>query len=233
MTWRDADRPPGPEAGGIEAGGIEAGGIEVSGGPPDRGGPDSDLLELGQARWRRPALFGLVAAAMLLAGLGGYRIGTEHAPTGGRSTGPGAASPSSGSAGSEGQPPVTGTGNRCSLQLGDRLQLGVEIVNQSSTTVTLGPIDAVLPLGGLRRTAGAVGTCGQLSSSGGAAGAAFPAGASTWLTMTFDVLMPCPTPMPVQFVVGYTQGGQHADSRLSAFPDLGGVPYTGCSPEPS
>jgi hypothetical protein len=48
------------------------------------------------------------------------------------------------------------------------------------------------------------------------------------LTVTFQVLVKCPGPLPVQFTVGYDVGGQHAVATLPGFPDLSQVPYKGC-----
>src|SRR5262249_35047497 len=110
-------------------------------------------------------------------------------------------------------------GNRCSVQLGDQLQLGVEVVNLSTVGTTLLRADVSLPLGGLRVAAVAWGSCGQLSAVRGANPYPLPSGATAWLTMTFDVLIPCPGPLPVLFNVTYVRAGQAAVSDLSGFND--------------
>ena len=46
--------------------------------------------------------------------------------------------------------------------------------------------------------------------------------------VTFDALIDCPTPLHLSFVLSYTQAGHPATTDLDGFPDLGGVPYTGC-----
>jgi hypothetical protein len=53
-------------------------------------------------------------------------------------------------------------------------------------------------------------------------------GASTWITVTFQVLVSCPQPLPVQFTLDYDQQGRAAAIRLPGFPDLAQVPYIGC-----
>jgi hypothetical protein len=121
--------------------------------------------------------------------------------------------------------PLAATTKRCSVQLEDRLQLGIEIVNESTTALTLNQVRAVLPMQGLRATVTTWGGCGQLPP---AATGDYPlaAGATTWLTITFDVLVACPGPRPVRFTVPYTQAGRSGFADLPGFPDLSGVPYT-------
>jgi len=108
-----------------------------------------------------------------------------------------------------------------------RLQLGIEIVNQSSADVVLRRARADLPLGGLRATAATWGGCGQLSPAAADGDYPLAAGVTTWLSITFDVLIPCPAPMPVRFVVDYTRAAQgDAVAHLPGFDDLGDVPYS-------
>ena len=82
-------------------------------------------------------------------------------------------------------------------------------------------------IGGLRATAGTVGTCGALPT-GAPTALTLPAGATEWLTVTFHVLVRCPQPLPVQFVVSYTTAGKMSTAQLDEFPDLGQVTYNGC-----
>jgi hypothetical protein len=65
--------------------------------------------------------------------------------------------------------------------------------------------------------------------SGSAAGTAVlpPLGAA-WLSVTFRVLVACPSPLPVLFSVSYQQNGRTDTAQLPGFPDLGQVTYTGC-----
>ena len=144
------------------------------------------------------------------------------------------------------------TGGACSVQRGRELQLGVEVVNLSETTVTLGQVRTVLPRGGLRLVSKQWAPCGALSPSWRAAdggmivfiqsstgvveaGSATPAGAAAlppngtaWLSATFRVLVACPSPLPVKFSVSYQENGRMDTAQLAGFPDLTQVAYSGC-----
>jgi hypothetical protein len=162
--------------------------------------------------------------AALVAGAAGYLIGSGRtAPPAqpGTTTPPAAA----------GAIPLVGTGKQCGVQVGERLQLGVEVANQSSSELRLDAVEPGLPLGGLRLTATAWGTCGQLRSDGTATAQSLPVGARTWVTMTFDVAVPCPAPFPVMFSVTYTPPAATAvRAEVGGFQDLGEVAYSGCTP---
>jgi hypothetical protein len=193
-----------------------------------------DVIETGPRRPPLPwsqgrGIAGLIAAALVVGAIAGYLAGARHAETQARTAGPRPHASTAGSVAPLAAQPVTRTGNQCSAQLGDRLQLGVEIVNQSATTATLRRVETVLPLDGLRATASAWGSCGQLSSVDAATPHSLPPGATIWLTITFDVLIPCPAPIPVLFTLTYTQAGHTTTSDLRGFPDLGDVPYTRCT----
>jgi hypothetical protein len=197
--------------------------------------PAPDVIETGAPgaplpRWRRLTVICLISGALIAGATAGYLFGTQRAEQSG-ATVPAGGALTTRLLVSGAQPP-TGTGNRCSLQLGDRLQLGVEIVNLSTAGATLLRATVDLPLGGLRVTAVAWGSCGQLSAIDGASPYPLPSGATTWLRMTFDVLIPCPAALPVLFNLSYLQAGKVAVSYLGGFDDLGGVPYTGCSASP-
>jgi hypothetical protein len=122
------------------------------------------------------------------------------------------------------------TGPRCSDQKGHQLQLGVEVRNELDVPVTLARVrvphaagDQLRPLGSAR------GACGELpGSDDGIEGYQLGVGASVWLTVTVDVLTDCPGPLHLTILLSYTQAGQPATTSLGGFPDLGGVPYTGC-----
>lgn len=198
---------------------------------------EMDVIEIGPRRpplpwWRGPGIAGPIAVALVAGAITGYLAGIRRAETQDHTARPGPHAPTTASVVTAKAQPVTGTGNRCSAQLGDRLQLGVEIVNRSATTATLDRIEPVLPLNGLRATTSAWGSCGQLSYMDARTPHPLPPGAITWLTITFDVLMPCPAPMPVLFTLTYTQAGDTAISDLGGFPDLGNVPYTRCTASP-
>ena len=168
----------------------------------------------------------LVTVALVVGALGGFYVG-RGSP--GPATGPDAVDPTArilvpGS----GQPP-TATGNRCSVQLGDTLQLGLEVVNSSTSELTLQRPDVSVPLGGLRLTETVWGACGQVGGALAANVYVLAPGATVWLRMTFDVLTRCPAPYPVQVNLAYARAGTNAVAFLGGFSDLGDVPYTGCS----
>jgi hypothetical protein len=128
---------------------------------------------------------------------------------------------------------ITDTGNRCAVQLGHALQLGVEVVNQSDRTVALRQIEPVLPLGGLKAVASRWGTCGALPELSPGQATALGPGATRWLTVTFDVIVSCPQPLPVQFKISYAQAGRLVTAELPGFPDLGQVQYNNCGSNPA
>jgi len=161
--------------------------------------------------------------------------------------GPGAYSSSLGIAGLSG---LAQTDGACSVQRGRELQIGVEVINLSGTAVTLGQVRPILPLAGLRPVSQQWAPCGAISSSwqaadggtiviigastgevkrGSAAGAAvLPPFSTAWLSVTFRVLVACPSPLPVQFSVSYQENGRTHTAQLPGFPDLRQVTYTGC-----
>ena len=124
-------------------------------------------------------------------------------------------------------PALAATGDRCAVQHGKTLELGVQVTNQSDRTIVMGRFRAVLPLGGLRETAVSVGTCGALPGMPPGS-ATLAAGTSEWLTISFDVLVRCPQPYPVQFAVSYTDSGKPVSAQLDEFPDLGQVTFSSC-----
>jgi hypothetical protein len=176
-----------------------------------------DVIESGAERPPGPPrriAVGLAVLLIAVAATAGYLVGSRHR-----------ANPAPSSSTPAVVDPLLATSKRCSVQLKDRLQLGIEIMNQSAATVTLRQVQPRLPLHGLRATATTWGGCGQLPPTA-EGDYPLPAGATTWLTITFDVLVPCPGPIPVLFTVDYTQASRAGTADLPGFPDLGGVPYT-------
>ncbi len=212
MQARDADQPdPRPVN------------PEMTGVPGRLGQGNTDVIESGSdglLRLPRGIAAGIALALIVAAAMTGYLFGNRDRAT---TAPPGA--PSSSTTPVVAQP-IAETSKRCSAQLKDRLQLGIEVVNQSATAMTLRQVQAVLPLRGLRATATTWGSCGQLPPTASGADHPLPAGATTWLTITFDVLVPCPGPIPVLFTVHYTQGSDPGSADLPGFRDLGSVPYT-------
>jgi hypothetical protein len=195
--------------------------------------------------WRPPRGAAILLAVGLVIGLAaGYAVGYRQAP--GHASPPPTANPSSASP----LPapvllptsvrPIEGTGavltgglaliqdtGACSAQIGRELQLGVQVTNRSAQAIGLGQIRTVLPLGGLRVISQQWAPCGALEVSQDPA--SLGPGDSTWFSVTVQVLVACPGPLPVEFTVGYTWAGKAAVVHLPGFPDLGKVSYPGCT----
>jgi hypothetical protein len=202
-----------------------------------------DILEQGSDRpplrlWpkvrfgRPPRIAVILGVAGLVIGLaGGYAAGYLHEA---KRTSPPAqlAGPASSGAviwAGVGGFPLGQSGTPCFDQNGTQLQLGMQITNFSSAPATLDSVKVILPLGGLKVISQSWGACGELPGSFGSPGTALPAAATTWFTVTFQVLVKCPQPLPVQFALGYTQNGRPATVHLPGFDDLGQITYAGCS----
>jgi hypothetical protein len=207
-------------------------------------GAGDDVVEMGGGRrwpsfrWRpRPAMAVIAAAALGLGFAVGYSAGARHArpaaapPAPSRAAGPAPASALAAPF-SAGGFPLSQSGPQCTVQAGRELQVGLQITNVSSVAVQLRRVQVILPRGGLRVTARAWAPCGQLPVIAAGPGHDVPPslgpGASAWFTVTFQVLVNCPKPLPVQFALDYDQHGGTATIRLPGFPDLGQVPYSGC-----
>lgn len=198
---------------------------------------DAEVIEMGghPPRWPWSGAPGptisialtALAAGLLLGFIGGNRQATANGKPTRAATPAATAFPVGGTA-------ITGTGNRCAVQLGHALQLGVEVVNQSDGTVALRQIEPVLPLSGLKAVASRWGTCGALPGPGPGPGraTALGPGATGWLTVTFDVMVACPQPLPVQFKISYAQAGRLVTAELPGFSDLGQVQYNNCGTNP-
>jgi len=126
-----------------------------------------------------------------------------------------------------GAPALTQSSGTCSSRSGRQLQLGVQVTNESATVIGLGEIRTVLPLGGLKVISQLWAPCGTMGAV--QVPTSLAPGDSTWFSITVQVLVACPGPLPVQFTVGYTLAGKAASVNLPGFPDLGQVPYPGCT----
>jgi hypothetical protein len=199
--------------------------------PPAHGSPedaDIDVLDFGnysERRWRTRR-FGPIALlmAVLIGLVGGYVEGHHRHPSDAPqlpSARPVAARPGDG---------VVATGNSCSAQLDTRLELGVEVINPSSVSVLLDQLTLVRPRHGLRPVATAIGTCGQVTDSPAFGQARLRSGRSTWLTMTFDVVVHCPSALPVELRLRYSHGSHPTSSLLAEFPNLSRVAFSRCPP---
>jgi hypothetical protein len=203
-----------------------------------------DIVASGPREWpagRRRRSVVILAAVALVIGLGagfaaGRRSGAGRAapPARSRTAAAPATAPASGSAALTITGGVAGAqAGLCSAQVGQELQLGVEIMNQSAQSLVLRQVRPVLPLGGLRAVSQAWGACGQLPGAFPPAGNVLPAGGTLWFTVTFRVLSPCPGPDPVQFAVTFaplhpSPPGFAVTTALPGFVDLSQVRYTGC-----
>lgn len=196
---------------------------------------DADVIEMGGylPRWPWCSARGRaisIALAALIAGLPlGFIGGHLQASTGGR---PSRAARALTTVLPVGDTAISATGSRCAVQLSHTLQLGIEIMNQSDRTVALRQIKPVLPLGGLHAIASHWGTCGSLPEPGLEQAMSLGPGATGWLTVTFDVMVSCPQPLPVGFKVSYMQASRLVTAELDSFPDLGQVRYNNCNINP-
>jgi hypothetical protein len=168
--------------------------------------------------------------ALVLGVAVGYAVGRNQAP-GRPAAAPsarGSTASSAASAPALSLPELGQSGQQCSEQIGRRLQLGVQVTNESASSVRLSNVRVILPLHGLKPTAQAWGTCGQLPGLPSPQATLVSAGGSAWFTVTFRVLERCPGALPVQFLLSYDRGGSTKTVRLPGFVDLGHVPYSGC-----
>jgi hypothetical protein len=197
----------------------------------EQGGRRLPSLNWRPPNWRSRRGAAVLVAIGLVAGLAvGYAVGNRQVPQVPRSAGAPRLAPSPASPGlslTDGSPALTQAIGTCAVQNGRELQLGVQITNQSTANVTLSLVHPVLPLGGLKWISQQWAPCSTLPT--GEDPAVLTPGASTWFSVTFDVLVRCPGPLPVQFMVDYLVNGQSAAVSLPGFPDLGQVPYTGCA----
>jgi len=200
--------------------------------PADPGGArpgGSDVVDQGYRPTRGPAFAAGLAVAALVLGLAvGYGVGRNQAPS------RPAAVPSARTSAAATPPPTLGvpelgqSGQQCAEQIGHRLQLGVQVTNESASSVRLSSVRVILPIGGLKQTSQAWGTCGQIPGLPDPRATLVSAGGSAWFTVTFRVLERCPGAFPVKFLLSYDRGGSTRAVRLPGFVDLGHVPYSGC-----
>jgi len=130
---------------------------------------------------------------------------------------------------------ITMTGERCAVQVGNNLELGLEISNRTGRTVMLGAIRAMFPLGGLRAISSGGGPCGALPETWVTPPLTevpppilLSPRQTGWIHITVAVRMACPEPIPVWFRVSYASAGKTGSTVLAGFPDLGPVPYRHC-----
>lgn len=181
-----------------------------------------------------PATRWALVSVLVAVGLIGYAVHAGHHGPAGHARSTQAAQPGArGGSTLVGGPAMIQTGATCSIQHGHRLQLGIQVNNQSDIVVDILAVHTRQPVHGLHLIRTASGACGERTLPlQPFSNAVAPAGASIWLTATERVLVRCPGPDPVQFRVRYRQNGQAHSQRLAGFVDLTHVPYTGCSRRP-
>jgi hypothetical protein len=172
----------------------------------------------GDPAGRRISIAVLALAVAFAAGAaGGYQLRGEREP------GP---APQGGLAGGA---IVEATGTQCAAQSGTILWLGIEVINHGPGPVTLLAINFTVPLGGLEERTGLWGACGQLVLGAPAEEEHLYEGSTAWVSGAFQVQVDCPLPLPVQFMLTYTDAtGASQERNVGGFPDLGRVPYSGC-----
>jgi hypothetical protein len=197
--------------------------------------------------WRPPRGAAILLAVGLVIGLvAGYAAGHRQVPRNASAPPTASASPAPPAPTPTPQmqivikgTPVQGTGSvfaddlaltqetgTCSVQSGRELQLGVQVTNSSTEPIVLSRIRTVFPLRGLKAVSQQWGPCGATGAV--QVPVILEPGDSTWFSVTVQVLVACPAPLPVQFAVSGTYAGETATIILPGFPDLGQVPYTGC-----
>ena len=183
--------------------------------------------------WRPPRGAAILLGVGLIVGLAaGYAAGYHQAPRKASAPPPapqivikGTAIQGTGTVLTGGLALTQDTGT-CSVQSGRELQLGVQVTNRSAEPIGLGRIRTVFPLNGLKVVSQQWAPCGATGAV--QVPVILGPGDSTWFSITVQVLVACPAPLPVQFAVSYTYAGEAATANLPGFPDLGQVPYTGC-----
>jgi hypothetical protein len=195
--------------------------------------------------WRPPPGAAILLAVGLIVGLAaGYAAGYHQAPRNASAPPTASASPAppvpalapqivikgtavqgTGSVFADGLALTQDTG-MCSVQAGRELQLGVQVTNSSTEPIGLRRIRTVFPLSGLKVVSQQWAPCGATGAV--QVPVILGPGDSTWFSVTVEVLVACPAPLPVQFAVSYTYAGKAASVTLPGFVDLGQVPYTGC-----
>jgi hypothetical protein len=203
--------------------------VEISDGPRGVGADDvvdhrprSVVDRLGQRRMLAGLLIATLAVGIGVGFFSGRHAARSGAPA--TTTVVRSVTPSSGPFDQ-----VISTGARCSAQIGHQLQLGVEVRNELTVPVKLIDARTALPMGGFRLTGTVRGACGMLPGADDTIdGYELAVGAAVWLTVRLEVLVACPTPLPVQISLRYVQAGHNETAIVGGFPDLGGVPYSGC-----
>jgi hypothetical protein len=197
--------------------------------------PGGDVMAAQAPRRRWERVIALLLVGFVLGWGVGYDQGTGDAPPD-ESAAPPAPVGTSAPVEGGGVAGLRATGERCAVQVGDQLWLGLELLNSGPGRIVLRRVRINLPLGGLEETSVLLGACGQIEAldasqdAGGNPEAEVDESATAWVSGIFDVQDDeCPAPYPVQFLVDYTDpsGGNYAVASGS-FNDLGDVEYSAC-----
>jgi hypothetical protein len=124
---------------------------------------------------------------------------------------------------------LASTGAMCSVQVGNKLTLGLEVRNTSTVPIILKRLNVSLPMGGLKILARGVGSCGEFNVPRLEDFGLAPQGA-VWFSTTVRPSEQCPAPYPVLMTVAVTDPtGAQQTINVGGFKDLGNVPWSGCS----
>jgi hypothetical protein len=198
--------------------------------------------------WRPSRGAALLAAVALVAGLGaGFAAGRDTSGGARPAAAPSASTtiiapstqvrvPVLGNPLSAPGPAVGQLIESCSTQTGTRLELGIEVSNTSSTAVTLTGVtpEYAITGGQLSEVSWRWGPCVTVRSgldqpAISRGNVSLAPGATTWLSVTFDVHVRCPSGFPVGFDVRYAAGHVDVTAALPGFPEVSPVQYSGCS----
>ena len=127
-------------------------------------------------------------------------------------------------------PTLTQNPGTCSVQVGQNLELGIQVTNQSPGLVLLQSVKPDLyGFKLLKVLSWQWGPCGfNPDGTPSTTATALLPGQTAWLTVTVKPLVACPAPAPVQFDVTYSANQQNSSVMLPGFSDLTGVSYSGC-----
>lgn len=128
-------------------------------------------------------------------------------------------------------PTLTENPGTCSVQVGQNLELGIPVTNESTGPVLLQSVKPDLyGFKLLKVLSWQWGPCGfNPDGTPSTTATVLSPGATTWLTVTVKPLVACPGPAPLEFNVTYSANQRNSSVMLPGFSDLTGVSYSGCT----
>jgi hypothetical protein len=196
-----------------------------------------DVVALGSERgprftipgWRPSRAAAILAVVTLLAGLAvGYAIGIRQGgPARAATVAPAASSAAPRSAASSADQPdftlygpaLTEEPGTCSTQVGDDLELGIQVTNTSAETVLLQSAEPVAEVPGLLKVLSwSWAPCGFDGDGIIPDTVELGPGQTTWLTATVKPLVACPGPAPLQFTAAARAMARGDRTRMIAKP---------------